>query len=110
MKHGFNKVQENISRERAANIKIFTTANIKFSQHNPQNNLSNFLTLQKHFDNLKIFREHLWNNFETDTRGMFLEYSGIITLWLLEFAKRSTVVIIKSDILNTKTAFPSRTC
>ena len=47
--------------------------------------------------------------FETDVRGMFLEYSGHITSWLLEFAKRSTFVIIKSYTLNTKTTFPSRT-
>ena len=72
MKNGFNKVQESISRE--------GTANIKFSQDNPQNNFSNFLTSQKHFHNLKTFREYPWNDFETDIRGIFLEYSGNITL------------------------------
>ena len=40
---------------------------------------------------------------------MFLEYSGNITSWLLEFVKRSTFVIIKSYNFNTKTTFPSRT-
>ena len=54
-------------------------------------------------------REYPWNDFETDIRGMFLEYSGNITLRLLEFAKRSIFVIIKSYTFNTKTTFPSRT-
>ena len=36
---------------------------------------------------------------------MFLEYSGNIISWLLEFAKRSTFVIIKSYTFNTKNNF-----
>ena len=40
---------------------------------------------------------------------MFLEYSGNITLWLPELAKRSIFVITKSYTFNTKTTFPSRT-
>ena len=40
---------------------------------------------------------------------MFLEYSGNTISWLLEFAKRSTFVIIKSCTFSTKTTFPSRT-
>ena len=40
---------------------------------------------------------------------MFLVYSGNITLLLLEFAKRSTFVIIKSYTFNTKKTFPMRT-
>ena len=73
MKNGFNKVQENISRGGGLLI-------LKFSQDNPQNNFPNFLTAQKHFHNLKIFREYPWNDFETYIRGIILEYSGNITL------------------------------
>ena len=53
---------------------------LKTSQDNPKNNFFNFLTPQRHFHNLKIFRVYPWNDFETDIRGMFLEYSGNITL------------------------------
>ena len=42
-------------------------------------------------------------------RGMFLEYFGNITLSLLEFPKRSTFVIIKSDTFNKKATFSSKT-
>ena len=49
------------------------------------------------------------NIFEIDICEMFFEYSGNITSQLLEFAKRSTFVIIKSYTFNTKTTFPSRT-
>ena len=72
MKNGFNKVQKNIQEMRLPILKI--------SQGNPQSNFLNFLTSQKHFHNLKIFREYSWNDFETDIRGMFPEYSGNITL------------------------------
>ena len=81
---------------------------LKFSQDNPQNNFLNFLTSQKHFHNLIIFRGCPWNIFETKIRGMFLKYSGNITFWLLKFAKRSTFIIIKSYTFNTKTTFPLR--
>ena len=70
---------------------------LKFSQDNPQ----------KYFQNFTVFQGYSWNFFETDIRGMFLEYSGNITLWSLEFAKRSTFVIIKSYPFNTKATFPS---
>ena len=55
-----------------------------------------------------MFLGYPWNIFETDIRGMLLEYSGNITSWLLEFAKRSTFFIIKSYTFNTKIAFPLR--
>ena len=71
---------------------------LKFSQDNPQ----------KYFQNFTVFRGYSWNFFETDIRGMLLEYSGNITLRLLEFAKRSTFVIIKSYLFNTKATFSSR--
>ena len=53
---------------------------LKMPQDNPQNNFLNFLTSQKHFQNLIIFRGCPWNIFETEIRGMLLEYSGNITL------------------------------
>ena len=53
---------------------------LKISQDNPKSHFLNFITPQKHFDNLKIFRRYPWNDFETDIREMFLEYSGNITL------------------------------
>ena len=53
---------------------------LKMSQDNPQNNFLNFLASQKHIQNLIIFRENPWNIFETEIRGMLLEYSGNITL------------------------------
>ena len=72
MKNGFNKAQKNIQEMRLSML--------KFSQDNPQNNFLNFLTSQKHFHNLIIFRGCPWNIFETKIRGMFLKYSGNITL------------------------------
>ena len=72
---------------------------LKFSQDNTQ----------KYFHNFTIFQGYYWNTFETDICGMLLEYSGNITSWLLEFAKRSTFLIIKSHTINTKTTFPSST-
>ena len=81
---------------------------LSISQDNLQHNFLNFLTLQKHIHNLKIFQEYAWNDFETDFRRMFLEYFENITLWLLEFAKRSTFVIIKSWTFNTKKNFHRR--
>ena len=72
MKNGFNKVQKNIQEMRLPILKI--------SQDNSQNTFLDFLTSQKHFHNLKIFREYPWNDFETDICRMFLEYSGNITL------------------------------
>ena len=77
---------------------------LKFSQDNPQNNFLNFLTSKNIFITLQYS-----GDIETDNRGMFLEYSGNITKWLLEFAERSTFVIIKSYTFNTKATFPSRT-
>ena len=61
---------------------------LKISQDYPQNNFFNFLTSQKHFHNLhtnifKIFWGYPWNIFKTEIRGIFLEYSGNSTLWLL---------------------------
>ena len=76
------------------------------SQDNPQNSFLNFLTSKNIFRTL--FRGNPWNIFETDIREMLLEYSGNTTLLLLEFGKRSTFVIIKSYIFNTKTTFPLR--
>ena len=72
MKNAFNKVQKNTQDMRLPILKI--------SQDNSQNNFLNFLTSQKNFHNLKIFRGYPWNIFETEIRGMFLEYSGNITL------------------------------
>ena len=72
MKNDFNKGQKNIQEMRLPILNI--------SQDNPQNNFLDFLSSQKHFHNLKIFREYLWNDFETDIREMFLEFSGNITL------------------------------
>ena len=97
MKNGFNKVQKNIQEMRLPKL--------KFSQDNLENNFLNFLTSQKHFHKLIMFRGYLWNIFETEIRGIFLECSGNITLWLLEFAKRSTFVIVKSYILIQKQLF-----
>ena len=64
----------------------------KFLQNNPQSKFLNFLSFT-------IFRGYSWNVFETDIRGMSLEYSGNITSWLLEFAKRSTFDVIISYTL-----------
>ena len=72
MINGFNKVQKNIQKMRLPILKI--------SQDNSQNTFLDFLPSQKHFYNLKIFREYPWNDFETDICRMFLEYSGNITL------------------------------
>ena len=80
---------------------------LKFSLDNSQNNFFNFLTSKNIFTT--IFRGYPWNIFEAGICGIFLEYSGNITLWLLEFAWESTFVIIKSYTFNTKTIFPSRT-
>ena len=55
-----------------------------------------------------LFRGYPWNIFETDICGMFLKYSGNITSWLLDFAKRSPFVINKPYTFNIKTTFPSR--
>ena len=71
MKNGFNKVQKNIQEMR---LPIF-----KIPRDNPKNNFLNFLTSQKHFHILKIFREYSWNDFEADIRGMLFEYSENIT-------------------------------
>ena len=68
---------------------------LKFSQDKPQNDFLTFLSSKNIFI-ITIFRGYPWNIFDTDIRGMFLEYSENITLWLLEFAKRWTFVIIKS--------------
>ena len=57
------------------------------------------------FITLTIFRGYPWNIFETEIRGMFFEYSGNIALWLLEFAKRPTIVISKSYTLIEKQLF-----
>ena len=54
-----------------------------------------------------MFRRYPWNIFETGILGMFLEYFGNITSWLLGFTKRSTFLIIKSYTFNRKTTFPS---
>ena len=85
---------------------------LKISQNNTQKHFWNFLTLWKHFHNLIIFRGYPCNIFHTEIREMFLEYSGNITLWLLEFSKRLTsyiiYVIIKSYTFNTKATFPLR--
>ena len=72
MKNGFNKVQKIIQEMKLPILKI--------SKDNPQNNFLNFLTSQNHFHNLIIFRGYFWNIFETEICGMFLEYSGNITL------------------------------
>ena len=64
MKNGFNKVQKKIQEMRLPMLKI--------SQDNPQNNFLNFLTSQKHFHNLIIFRGYPWNIFETDICRIFL--------------------------------------
>ena len=73
---------------------------LKFSQNNPQNNFLNFLTSKNIFITLQ---------YSGDILGMFLDYSASIISRLLEFAKRSIFVIIKSYTFNTKTTFPSRT-
>ena len=57
---------------------------------------------------MAIFRGYPWNIFEIEIHGMFREYSGIIALRLLEFAKRSTFVVVKSYTFKTITTFPSR--
>ena len=72
MKNSFNKVQENIQEMGLPTLKIL--------QDNLQNNFFNFLTSQKHFHNLIIFRGYPWDIFEAEIRGMFLEYSGNRTL------------------------------
>ena len=81
---------------------------LKFSQDNPQNIFLNFLTSKNIFITLQYSGDIL-GIFLKQKFGMFLEYSGNITSWLLESAKRSTFVIIKSNSFNTKTTFPSRT-
>ena len=61
---------------------------LKLSQDNPQNNFLNFLTPKNTF---LIFRGYPRNIFEADICGMFLENSGNITSWLLEFAKKINI-------------------
>ena len=81
---------------------------LKISQDNPQNNFLNFLTSQKHFHNLKIFRKYPWNDFETDIRGMFLEYSeNICDYWNLP--KDQHLLLSNHTLLTQKQLFPSRT-
>ena len=75
---------------------------LKIPQDNAQNIFFNFLASWTYFHNLTIIHEHSWNIFETEIRGMFFEHSGKINLWLLEIAKRSTFIIVKSYIFNTK--------
>ena len=82
---------------------------IKCSPENPQCNFLNFLTSWKYFHSLEVFWGYPWNVSETAIRGMFFEYSGNIALWLLEFANRSTLAIVKSYTFNTKITFPRRT-
>ena len=82
---------------------------LKFSQDIPQNNFLNFLASKNIFITSIIFRGYSWNIFETDIRGKFIEYSGNIISWLLEFVERSIFAIIKSYTFNTKLAFPLRT-
>ena len=83
---------------------------LKISQDNSKNNFLYFLTSWKHFYNLTVLREYPGNIFETKICGMFFEYSGNIGLWLLEFAKSSTFVFVKSYIFNKKTTFPLKSC
>ena len=82
---------------------------LKFSQDNPQNKFLNFLTSKNIFITSQYYGGYPWNTSETDIRGMFLEYSGNISSGLLELAKRSTFIIIKSYDFSIKTTFPSRT-
>ena len=78
---------------------------LKFSQDNPQNNFLNFLTSKNIFMPLQ-YSENILEIFLKQT---FVVCSsnilGNITLWLMEFAKRSTFVIIKSYNFNTKQLF-----
>ena len=99
LKNGFNKVQKNIQEMRLP----------KFHRITHKTMFWTFWLHKKYIHNLKIFQEYPWNDFETDIRGMFFEYSGNITLRLLEFAKRSIFVIIKSCTFHTKTTFSSKT-
>ena len=55
-----------------------------------------------------MFRGYPWNIFETEIREIFFEYYGNIALRLLEFAKRSTFVIVKSYSSSTETIFPMK--
>ena len=82
---------------------------LTFLQDIPQNNFLKFLTSK----NISITLQYSGNILgtfilETDIREMFLKYLGNITSWLLEFAKRSTFVNIKSHTFNRKATFPSR--
>ena len=64
-----------------------------------------YFTSWKHFSNLTIFRGYPWNIFETEIRGMFFEYSWNTALWLLEFAKRSTLFSSNHLFLTQKSLF-----
>ena len=89
---------------------------VKFSEDNPQNNFLNFLTSKTFFitlqysgDILGIFLKRTFVECSSNVPQMYLKCSPNITLWLLEFAKRSAFVTIKSYTFNTKTTFPWRT-
>ena len=76
---------------------------LKFWQGKTHKHFLNFLTSKNIFITLNIpgiYLKYFWNR-----RGMFLQYSGNITSWLLEFAKRSTFVIIKTYTLTQKQLF-----
>ena len=107
----FQNITLNEKRFRESSEKHFTRGDclpiLKILQGNQKNHFFHFLTSWKHFYNLTIFQGYPWNIFETEIRGMFFVYSGNIALWLLEFAKRSSFVIVKSYTFNTKTNFSS---
>ena len=78
---------------------------LKISQDDQENNFLNFLTSKNIFINLQYSKDVLG----IFLKQIFLVYSGNITFWLLEFAKRSTFVVINSHTFNTKITFPLRT-
>ena len=82
---------------------------LKFSQDNLQNNFWNFLTSE----NIFIIFQYSGDILGTCLKQTFVEcFSNILETLLcdyLEFAKRSTFVIIKSYNFNTKKTFSSRT-
>ena len=95
LKNGFNKVQKNIQEMRLP----------KFHRITHKTMFWTFWLHKKYIHNLKIFQEYPWNDFETDIRGMFFEYSGNITLRLLEFAKRSILLLSNHALFTQKQLF-----
>ena len=86
------------------------TVSIKFRKTLQERRLqilsfTNILTYEKYFHNFTIFKGYSWNIFETDIRGMFLEYYFMIA----GTCQKINICYWQIIHVSTKTAFPSRT-